>query len=277
MDKSEFDKAQKKQIETMNDIASNSMQCGTPQHSLCGTCRNRLNCRLSDDCGGCFEYERQSNPLDEIVTETRSLNPIKEEKSMRFEEALKAMLEGKRAKRACYESAIAYSQERHKFCFWCDDDVSGRDGTHYGCEVEFSQSDRVADDWCVISDIPSSVIKAYDMATKERIMQSLNTYIEMFGLPYDNIKEDTKKMLVNWMDDTLNGRWTSLADMAEKERDSMNNYEKIEITFKSGETISYGKDEWDDYAYDGKAVIVKKNSAWIGIYNFDDVFCVELK
>lgn len=147
----------------------------------------------------------------------------------------------------------------------------------HGCEVEFSKSDRVADDWCVISDIPSSVIKAYDMATKERIMQSLNTYIEMFGLPYDNIKEDTKKMLVNWMDDTLNGRWTSLADMAEKERDSMNNYEKIEITFKSGETISYGKDEWDDYAYDGKAVIVKKNSAWIGIYNFDDVFCVELK
>jgi len=115
------------------------------------------------------------------------------------------------------------------------------------------------------------------MATKERIMQSLNTYIEMFGLPYDNIKEDTKKMLVNWMDDTLNGRWTSLADMAEKERDSMNNYEKIEITFRGGETISYGKGEWDDYAYDGKAVIVKKNGAWIGIYNFDDVFCVELK
>ena len=140
------------------------------------------------------------------------------------------------------------------------------------------------------------------MAIKERIMQSLNTYIEKFGLPYDNIKEDTKKMLVNWMDDTLNGRWTSLADMAEMEsstisgsigsmksawenlvekvldgRDSMNNYEKIEITFKSGETISYGKGKWDDYAYDGKAVIVKKNSAWIGIYNFDDVFCVELK
>lgn len=120
------------------DIASNSMQCGTPKHSLCCTCRNRLNCRLSDECGGCFEYERQSNPLDEIVAETRSLNPIEEEKSM--------------------ESA-----------------------------------------------------------------------------------------------------------------------ERIEITFKSGETISYDKDKWDDYAYDGKAVIVKKNSAWIGIYNFDDVFCVELK
>lgn len=63
----------------------------------------------------------------------------------------------------------------------------------------------------------------------------------------------------------------------EKELDSMDNYEKIEITFKSGETISYGKGEWDDYAYDGKAVILKQKGAWIGIYNFDDVFCVELK
>ena len=57
----------------------------------------------------------------------------------------------------------------------------------------------------------------------------------------------------------------------------MESAERIEITFKSGETISYGKGEWDDYAYDGKAVIVKKKGAWIGIYNFDHVFCVELK
>ena len=63
----------------------------------------------------------------------------------------------------------------------------------------------------------------------------------------------------------------------EKELDSMDSFDKIEITFKSGETITYDKDKWDDYAYDGKAVVVKKNSAWIGIYNFDDVFCVELK
>jgi hypothetical protein len=238
----------------LDEIASNSMQCGTPQHSLCGTCRNRLNCRLSDDCGGCFEYERQSNPLDEIVTETRSLNPIKEEKSMRFEEALKAMLEGKRAKRACYESIIAYSQKRHKFCFWCDDDVSGRDGTHYGCEVEFSQSDRVADDWCVISDIPSSIIKAME----EREAEALE----------EISKEEEEKALELLKKAPL---------IFEREEKSMENAERIEITFKSGETISYGKGEWDDYAYDGKAIIVKKSGAWIGIYNFDDVFCVELK
>ncbi|MDD6060936.1 MAG: hypothetical protein PUB97_11270 [Ruminococcus sp.] len=57
----------------------------------------------------------------------------------------------------------------------------------------------------------------------------------------------------------------------------MKNYERLEITFTSGETISFNKGEWDDYAYDGKAVIVKKNGAWVGIYNFESVFCVELK
>ena len=62
-----------------------------------------------------------------------------------------------------------------------------------------------------------------------------------------------------------------------EEEKLMEHADRIEITFKSGETISYGKGEWDDYAYDGKAVIVKQKGAWIGIYNFDHVFCVELK
>lgn len=57
----------------------------------------------------------------------------------------------------------------------------------------------------------------------------------------------------------------------------MENFEKIEITFKSGETITYYKGGWDDYSYDGKAVIVKNKGAWIGVYNFDSIFCVELK
>ena len=59
--------------------------------------------------------------------------------------------------------------------------------------------------------------------------------------------------------------------------ENMEYAEKIEITFKNGDTISYGKGEWDDYGYDGKAVMVKQKGAWIGIYNFEDVFCVELK
>lgn len=62
---------------------------------------------------------------------------------------------------------------------------------------------------------------------------------------------------------------------AKKEDDNM--YTSLEITFKSGETIVYKEGEWDDYSYDRKAIIVKKKGAWVGIYNFDNVFCVELK
>lgn len=54
-------------------------------------------------------------------------------------------------------------------------------------------------------------------------------------------------------------------------------YEKIEITFKNGESVIYNKSEWDDYAFDGKAIVVKKAGAWVGIYNFDNVLCLELK
>lgn len=54
-------------------------------------------------------------------------------------------------------------------------------------------------------------------------------------------------------------------------------YTDLEITFKSGETITYSEGEWDDYSYDGKSVAVKKSGAWVGLYNFDNVFCVELK
>lgn len=51
----------------------------------------------------------------------------------------------------------------------------------------------------------------------------------------------------------------------------------IEITFKSGDAIAYLPGEWDDYAYDGGAIMVKKDGITIGIYNFDHLFCVELK
>jgi hypothetical protein len=66
-------------------------------------------------------------------------------------------------------------------------------------------------------------------------------------------------------------------DISKREKKIMEYAERIEITFKNGDTISYGKGEWDDYGYDGKAVMVKQKGAWIGIYNFDQIFCVELK
>lgn len=57
----------------------------------------------------------------------------------------------------------------------------------------------------------------------------------------------------------------------------MDVYDKIEITFKNGESVIYNEHDWDDYAYDKNAVIVKKHGVWIGIYNFDNIATVELK
>ena len=54
-------------------------------------------------------------------------------------------------------------------------------------------------------------------------------------------------------------------------------YENLEITFMSGETITFKKGQWDDYSYDGTSVCVKLKGAWVGIYNFRKIFSVELK
>ena len=61
------------------------------------------------------------------------------------------------------------------------------------------------------------------------------------------------------------------------EVNQMESATRLEITFKSGDTITYEKGQWDDYGYDGKAINVKLKGAWVGIYNFDHVFSVELK
>lgn len=89
-------------------------------------------------------------------------------------------------------------------------------------------------------------------------------YSEQMKETLDRISDDLYKKVLN------------AAPEAEKqEDDSM--YKNLEITFKSGETITYKPGEWDDYSFTGSAVVVKKNSTWIGIYNFNNVFCVELK
>lgn len=50
----------------------------------------------------------------------------------------------------------------------------------------------------------------------------------------------------------------------------------LTITFMNGETKVYLKGGWSDYAYDGKFVRVKKDDMWIGAYNCDSVFSVEV-
>lgn len=86
MDKSEFEKAQKKQIEAMNDTARNNMQCCMPKRSLCDTCRKVLVCPMMQISmrEKCELYEKLPNLFDKIVNgdTTRSLNPIKEGNNM---------------------------------------------------------------------------------------------------------------------------------------------------------------------------------------------------
>lgn len=57
------------------------------------------------------------------------------------------------------------------------------------------------------------------------------------------------------------------------------NYNTIEVALKNGHSAVWeaNKDEWDDYAYDGKALIIKKDGAWVGIYNFDGIISVVVK
>lgn len=162
---------------------------------------------------------------------------------MKFDEAIKAMLEGKKVSRGGNGIPIAFNPEKHQICYLYKT-LTG--DTKFASEVEFTNADRVANDWCVISDIPSSVIKAMEEIKAKTL--------ERIG------KEAEKKAKEN------------VPFLTDEEP-----FNRLEITFKSGETIAYNSDEWDDYAYDGKAVIVKRNGAWIGIYNFADVFCVELK
>jgi len=56
----------------------------------------------------------------------------------------------------------------------------------------------------------------------------------------------------------------------------MKNYNTIEITLNNGHFAVWEADkgEWDDYAYDGIAFIIKKDGAWVGIYNMNHVISV---
>lgn len=59
----------------------------------------------------------------------------------------------------------------------------------------------------------------------------------------------------------------------------MKNYNIIEVSLSNGYAAVWeaGKGDWDDYDYNGKVLIIKKNGAWVGIYNMDYVISVVVK
>lgn len=51
-------------------------------------------------------------------------------------------------------------------------------------------------------------------------------------------------------------------------------YQAIKIAMKNSKQVVWEKDEWDDYIYDGKFFIIKKNNVLVGFYNLDKVISI---
>ena len=50
----------------------------------------------------------------------------------------------------------------------------------------------------------------------------------------------------------------------------------LEIVFKNGDMAHYAIEEYTDYKYDGKYLIVIYDKQWIGFYNLDCVEYIEV-
>lgn len=59
----------------------------------------------------------------------------------------------------------------------------------------------------------------------------------------------------------------------------MKNYDTIVVALNNGHSAIWeaSKGEWDDYAYDGTAFIIKKDGVWVGIYKTSHVISVVVK
>lgn len=51
----------------------------------------------------------------------------------------------------------------------------------------------------------------------------------------------------------------------------------IKITMSNSQEVKWGKEEYDNYMYDGKCFIIMKNGEWIGFYNLNAVISVIVK
>ena len=63
----------------------------------------------------------------------------------------------------------------------------------------------------------------------------------------------------------------------EKTENIVIGYDTLTITLENGNQIVFNEGEWDDYRFTGKAVaVIDKNGIWKAVYNFSDIFSVEL-
>ena len=53
--------------------------------------------------------------------------------------------------------------------------------------------------------------------------------------------------------------------------------ELIKIIMTNSEEVKWTGDKWDDYLYDGKYFIIKKDGVWVGMYHLDYVFSLVVK
>lgn len=51
-------------------------------------------------------------------------------------------------------------------------------------------------------------------------------------------------------------------------------FETIKVAMKNSIQAVWEKDEWDDYFYDGKFFIIKKNGSQVGFYNLNEVVSI---
>lgn len=54
-------------------------------------------------------------------------------------------------------------------------------------------------------------------------------------------------------------------------------YTTIEINFRDGGSVIIEENQWDDYNYVDGFIVIKKDKAWVAMYNAKDVFSVTLK
>lgn len=187
---------------------------------------------------------------------------------MTFEKALEAMKQGKKVRREFWDQNV---------CIGIDNTHIIRNMTYddkfhtyeYCMPTEFLSRDLLADDWEIHE--PKTWYNSVE--------PGYNCRCEINPDILKNIEIESGKALTEWLE-KASKRAEERAKQCKpfetyKEETTM--YTDLEITFKSGETITYKEGEWDDYSYDGKSVAVKKSGAWVGLYNFDNVFCVELK